>query len=130
MCDALVIPAGFYQRIAKIVLSHEIAMCHRQGVRPQAEIIVPVGQLPVRDHAKRNHDHDASGECIFFDREPIPKFSDSPNNNYEQTNERQISVAVSHGLIAYLNQADHRNHCAQIPEPSPKQIAMFSISQH
>src|ERR1035441_7220543 len=48
-------------------------------------------------------------------------FSDRPSEDDEETDKRDIAVAVSHGLDANLHQADHRNQRAKKPEPAHRQ---------
>src|SRR4029077_20662858 len=47
----------------------------------------------------------------------------SPADDYENSQQRDIGVAVCHGVNAYLNQSDHRDQRSEEPEPSHKEIA-------
>ena len=41
-----------------------------------------------------------------------------PHDHQEQTNERDVGIAIGHCLITGLDQSDHRHRSAQKPEPA------------
>jgi hypothetical protein len=47
---------------------------------------------------------------------------DQPGQHQKQAKERDVSVAIRHGLSAHLDQPDHRDKTAQEPEPSDGKI--------
>src|SRR5579872_389054 len=44
--------------------------------------------------------------------------SGAPHDHHKNSDERKVSIAIGHGLIAYLNDSDYRYQRSQIPEPT------------
>src|SRR5581483_1047971 len=50
----------------------------------------------------------------------------TPYNHKKYCNQRNIDIAVCHGLASYLNKSNHRNEGAQVPEPANQEITPAS----
>ena len=60
----------------------------------------------------------------------VGQISDSPGDHHKDSNERNVRIAVGHGLVTDLHQADHRNQRPQKPQPARQQISLRAETQH
>src|SRR5258708_29375362 len=53
-------------------------------------------------------------------------FCRAPHNHDKYCDQRNINIAVCHGLSANLNEPNHRNQCAQVPTPANWEVTSAS----
>ena len=99
--------------------------CHHDQI-----VIAPAVQLTARDNRQRQQDRDTDS--------PLPggamrrcsaKSRQQPADHEEQSDERQIGVAIGHRLHAHLHEADHGHQGSQEPQPPDQQVAMASAER-
>ena len=90
-----------------------------QSVNKQRLVIPPIGQLIFRDDDAGSQHHDSRDQDDGFGNlKVIGQLAYSKHNGDEYADEREICVAVGHGLRSHLNQADDRHEGSQKPKPA------------
>ncbi len=106
------------ERHAEIDVSDGIALRHLQRALEQGFTGLPVTQLPVSSSETAGQDQAASDrQRRRVDLPSAGQGSDSKYRGNEQSNMRQIRVAIGHGLSPDLHQSNHwqQHH----PKPTP-----------
>src|SRR5580700_2237559 len=97
----------FRQLRSYAILSHKIVFTHLQGVAPESHLIVPESDLTMSDHSKRQQSCRTNGRQQNGSAGPLlSPLCNAPARHEAEANEREICVAVGHGLIAQLNDSD------------------------
>src|SRR5258708_33302823 len=116
--------------LTQIIFGDEIDRSNFESVTEHGKAVFPVGGLPPCEPGKENQEKSCgSRENFRALRKAQGIFCDPPDDQYENPDERDVGVAVSHGLAADLDEADDRHEAAEIPQPACKQITLMKMAQ-
>ena len=117
---------AFRQPGAEIDAGNVIVFCHRQRVPEKGLVISPIAQL-ISGLPRAGGKHDGGQKKgRWFRHTPVhARLAHAPDQNHEHANQRQICVAVGHGLVADLNQADDGNQHPDKPKPADRRKGKF-----
>src|SRR5208283_4102526 len=88
------------QRVAKIIFGHVIVPSNGQSVRPKTEIVVPIPNLIASNGGEREQAGECGcGQILHRELMGASPLRGSPNNHYEKADQRQITIAIGHGLV-------------------------------
>ena len=95
-------------------------------MREKRHRILPHFNLCIRLHrASRDHDNRKHLSRNLQLRRVSHRIPDQPHNDNKKTNQRNISIAFSHGLLADLHDANNRRQRSQKPQPADEAIRLI-----
>src|SRR5258708_31139719 len=116
--------------LAQIIFGNKIDRSNFESVTEHGKAVFPVGSLPPSEPGEENQEKSCgSRENFRALRKARRIFCDPPDGQYENSDERDVGVAVGHGLAADLDEADDRHQTAEIPQPACKQITLMKMAQ-
>src|SRR5579871_568570 len=116
--------AELQQSSSVFVFCDEIIASDLEGMSPQVQAIAPVASLPVSNNRQRHY-----ATCGYDTFPPywhakvICDICESPHDQGDDTDQRNVGVAVGHRLVADLHQSDDGNQRSEKPEPACDRIA-------
>ena len=123
MREGLIQPALIHERHGEIGVCHEIVLRHREGVTKKGSAAFPGSGLGECRGRQGDHHQEAGGrQGLFPSLPPRCQVVDSPGSGDKGTDERDIRIAVRHGSLADLYDADDGQQGDQVPEPPEQQI--------
>ena len=127
MVNCLVRFPLFEQSVAQVCVCQPVIRSHAQRVLEKRHTVLPASHLVPRTHRQRCQHR----RCRH--RKPDPTVSpprdhvrDAPRYDYEQADQRHISVSVRRLVIADLQDADDRYESDNVPRPTHAQISITS----
>src|SRR5580704_4517806 len=119
MVERFVAPAETEQCSAEVRLCHRVSGCDLQGVLPESLAVAPVADLaPANDREQAENDRRGCRGPSFGNQALVRPIRCGPNHEKENSDRRQIEVAIRSGSDSDLHQPNHWNERPQIPEPS------------
>src|SRR2546422_5738541 len=111
--------APHLQKRPNIDVSDSIFVIDCQCVLPQRLAALPINQLLTSQPNATNDSHaGCSGQNRISRGQSCEGIIGTEGNYEEQSNQRDVSIAVRRGLLPNLDQSDDRNERSQIPKPS------------
>src|SRR5580693_3440953 len=128
MWQCLVVTVRGEQRGAQVLLGKEIVFRDVDGVRPEIDGTSPVSELIAgEEHENPQNDCGNSGARPEAQLPAVRQISCAPDQHHEDSDQRDISVAVGDCLLAYLDESNDGNKSAEEPEPTGKQVGPSSV---
>src|SRR5205807_5284491 len=123
LCDRFVEAMGSEQKFAHVEMANVVLLCDCEGSVPYPLRVVPVtGLNPGAPGKDRNNERRGDAEKFAAIRNRPQKIDNRPRHNDAESDLGQVSVAISVGLTADLDQPNHRQEHDQIPEPACDKI--------
>ena len=95
-----------------------------RGVRPEAPIVPPDVRLPPGEDAEREQQarRDERAGAVYARRPPPPCIGQRPRHRDEEPDVRDVGIAVRHALAAVVEEPEHRQQRAEVPEPADGRV--------
>ncbi len=102
----------------QVMMSKRIVRGDGDSVTPERYTVPPNAHLQRRQHTEPKHKRDcACRQTRSKPTQPLNEISSTPCDDNEQTNVRDVRVAISSRLEPDLQQTDYRDERSQEPEP-------------
>src|SRR6202451_1245848 len=121
--------AHFHISRTEVVFGNAFVRRNLKGMSKERQAVIPVADLNVGKGRIQAQHHRREGE-LGFARESKPRceISDGPYRHDEQAEQRNVGVAIGHGLAPNLDDTDDRNERAQVPEPAGGQVFKLTFT--
>src|SRR5438874_9425750 len=101
-----------------------------EDIGKQSKVIVPLKQLMTCNKRKsKEYANGRHGQGMLEKSVPHRPLCRAPYNHEKYCNQRNINIAVCHGLTSRLNESNHRNERAQVPTPANQEVTPASCLQ-
>ena len=119
---------GFRKGKPQVGVGGPIVLGHGDGMAEQRRAVLPEGQLPGgQDDAGGYNCAGRRPQQARSARPACRRISCGPREHDKHADQRHIAVAIGHGLLTDLHEANHRHQRAKIPEPSHQQVRALPV---
>ncbi len=129
--DRLIVAALLGQSEREIVVRGVISVGDGQRITPKRFRVAPAADLAI-GKATQNEDDEQGGGSAPCGGDAILGGGrvECPHDGHIQTDERDVGVAVGHGLLADGYDPDHGDQSSEKPEPAYRQISAVAPPQY